>query len=138
VQFTQPRQATHRVHRRQAKQPTQPLMAIDNQVRMLPATATLPAVATEPAIMMLPAVATEPATATLPAVATEPATATLPAVATEPATAIELCEPTARVTFALCATSTPRPARTALPPGRAGPGRSAAVTNPAWHIGGCR
>jgi hypothetical protein len=25
-----------------------------------------------------------------------------------------------------------------LPPGRAGPGRSAAVTNPAWHIGGCR
>jgi len=113
-------------------------MAIDNQVRMLPATATLPAVATEPAIMMLPAVATEPATATLPAVATEPATATLPAVATEPAIAIESYVPTARVTFALRVTSTLRPDQDPISPGRACRGWRAAVTNTAWHMGGCR
>jgi hypothetical protein len=62
-------------------------MPTQKKVRMLPATAALPAVATLPATATLPDVAIDPATATLPAVATEPATATLPAVAIDPATA---------------------------------------------------
>jgi hypothetical protein len=51
---------------------------------MLPATATLPDVATLPATATLPAVAMLPATARLPAVAMLPATAMLPDVAALP------------------------------------------------------
>jgi hypothetical protein len=73
---------------------------------MLPATATLPALARLPATATLPVVPMLPATATLPAVATLPATATEPAVATLPATATLLRVATLPATAVLLAVAT--------------------------------
>jgi hypothetical protein len=99
---------------------THPRIPTPRKVKMLPTTATLPALARLPATATLPAVATLPATATEPAVATLPATATLLRVATLPATAVLLAVATLPATAVPDSVTRLLPDRKAVtkPPGR--------------------